>query len=241
MKRVVQWVCFLMLSFFWAVPAWAETELPALKTHVVDPSDLLPAAEEADIERRLDDVRQTRGFTIVALVVSSLDGEPIEDLAYRAFNKWGIGDRQRDDGVLLVISANDMRSRIETGKGIGGELTDLESAEILREVVSKPMHEGKLVEAVDAGTRAIEARLADRASAPSDTSRDEERGFPWPLLVVLVLAALSMFSPTARLALFSILGSLAFGGRRGGFGGGGGGGFGGGGGGSSGGGGANGD
>lgn len=243
MKPIARWVCLVALCLLWALPAHAKVELPAMTSHVVDPGNLLPSAEKAEIEQRLDETRRTRGFTIIALVVRSLDDEPIEDLAYRAFNSWGIGDRERDDGVLLVIAANDMRSRIETGKGIGGELTDLESAEILREVVSKPMHEGRLAEAVNAGTRAIEERLRDRASAPSGESerKDENQGFPWPILIVLLLAGLSMFSPTARLALFSILGSFAFGGgRRGGFGGGGGG-FGGGGGGSSGGGGANGN
>lgn len=243
MRRFVQVAILLVLSICWAAPAYSRVELPALASHVVDPGDLLPAQEKAAIEKRLDETRRTRGFTIVALVVSSLEDEPIEDLAYRAFNTWGVGHGERDDGILLVIAANDMRTRIETGKGIGGELTDLESAEILREVVSPPLHDGKLAEAVDAGTRAIEKRLEDRASAPADEERDkEQRGLPWPLIVVLLLAGLSLFSPTARLALFSILGSLSFGG---GLGGGGGGrrdgGFGGGGGGSSGGGGASGN
>jgi uncharacterized protein len=243
MKRALQALLVAVLAMLWAPPAQAKVELTTpLGSHVVDPNDLLPAADEALVERRLADTRRTRGFTIVALVVSSLDGEPIEDLAYRAFNTWGVGDSERDDGILLVIAADEMRTRIETGKGIGGDLTDLESAEILRDVVSAPLHAGKIAQAVDAGTQAIEERLSDRASSPGPAdNKERDGGFPWPFLLLLLLGGLSLFSPTARLALFSILGSLSFGGGGGGLGGGRRDSFGGGGGGSSGGGGANGN
>ena len=218
-------IALVFLSLAWATAAFGKVELPPLTSHVVDPSGLLSEAEKRSIDTRLEQTRRTRGFTIVALVVKTLDGEPIEDLAYRAFNDWQIGDATRDDGVLLVIAADEKRSRIETGKGIGGELTDLESAEVLREVVSPPMHAGELAVAVDTGTRAIEDKLSDRPSTPPGDT-DAPRGIPWPALALALLFALSLFSPTARLALFSILGSLSFGGGRrgggGGFGGGGG-------------------
>src|SRR5687768_9572343 len=110
MRRFVQIVLLVVLSLCWAAPLQARVELPALSSHVVDPGNLLPSSEKAAIEQRLDNTRRTRGFTIVALVVSSLDDEPIEDLAYRAFNTWGVGDAERDDGVLLVIAADDKRT-----------------------------------------------------------------------------------------------------------------------------------
>lgn len=229
-RKTIMFVAVALAVLFCALPrpAGAKVVLPALTAHVADPDQLLAPNERAETERRLDQTRRENGFTIVVLVVATLDGEPIEDLAYRAFNNWGIGDRERDDGVLLVIANNELRTRIETGKGVGGALTDIESAAILRERVSGPLHAGELQKAVDAGTLAIEARLsADSSAPPGAEPPPEERGFPWQLLILVALGGLALFSPTARLALFSVLGSMAFGGGggrgRGGFGGGGGG------------------
>lgn len=220
-------------SWFFPPSALAKIELPALASHVVDPDKQLTSEEQSAIEQRLDHARRQHGFTIVALVVASLDGEPIEDLAYRAFNLWGIGDQERDDGVLLVIAVDEKRSRIETGRGIGGDLTDLESAEILRAAVQPQLTAGHVGAAVDAGTLAIEEHLG--TLPPTDLEQGTpKRGFPWAWLLLIPVVALAVVSRTARQALFWILASLSFGG-----GGRGRGGFGGGGGGSSGGGGAN--
>jgi len=65
--------------------------------------------------------------------VPSLGGEPIEDIAYTTFNTWKIGQHGADNGVLLVLAPGDRRVRIETGKGVGGALTDLQANDISTE------------------------------------------------------------------------------------------------------------
>jgi uncharacterized protein len=198
--------------------ARAEVVLGRLEGHVVDLAGALTSAEEATLEARLDRERRERGFTIVTLVVRSLDGEPIEDLAYRAFNTWQIGDEERDDGVLLVVALEDRRARIETGKGVGGALTDIESVHILRDTVGPRLAEGRSFEALDAGTRAIAERLEHGGAAtgePAPNGQTGPAGFPWLLVLLGLALVLSIVSPTARAAIFALLAS----GRRGGGGG----------------------
>ncbi|NUP09093.1 MAG: TPM domain-containing protein [Polyangiaceae bacterium] len=223
------------LATFAGVPSAAAARYtpPPLTGHVVDATNTLSAEQIAALDRKLTAFREQRGFAVVAFVVPTLDGLPIEDVAYDTFNTWGVGAQDKDNGVLLVIAPNERRVRIETGKGVGGELTDLESAEILRTYVSPAMRRGDLFAAVDGGTDAIAKALADELpvdkSAPSERGQEQPKPSPlrmWMLLAGLVVVGLlSLVSPTFRVILFGILQALLF--MRGGGGGRGGGSFGG--------------
>src|SRR5262249_40339264 len=104
---------------------------------------------------------------IVVFVIPSLEGESIDDVAYRAFNTWGVGDKKRDDGVLIVLATGDRKVRIEVGKGLGGSLTDLQANDIIRNDMAPLLKQGKIGEGVPAGARAVEAALDHDTSLPA--------------------------------------------------------------------------
>lgn len=221
--------------------------------YVVDATGKLTPAEVRALDDKLDAARRRTGFSVVAYATPSLQGKTIDDVAYEAFNTWGVGTKGSDTGVLLVIATGERKVRIETGKGVGGALTDVQSAHVIREVIAPRMSEGRLHDAIDAGTDAIlrelikgstpEERAAAAAKKPPPRAGPTSRSTPVLAVVGVVLVLLLLIvSPTFRQIFFFFL----FFGRGGGGGGGGswggGGGRGnGGGGGSSGGGGASGD
>lgn len=172
--------------------AWAY-QPPPLTGHVVDPDGLLDAASRSAVEAKLVAYEKQKGPQIVVLVLASLGGETVEDVAYGAFNTWKLGSREKDDGVLLLIAKGDRVARIETGKGVGGVLPDLQTARILREHVSPHMREGKIDRAVDAGTTAIAQTLSrDPAAAPAPAAKPETwfDRLPMPLKILVVILAL---------------------------------------------------
>ena len=128
---------------------------PPLDGHVVDTSGTLSRGEVLDLDGKLEGIRLRTGFAVVALVVGSLQGEPIEDVAYRAFNTWQIGEKGKDNGVLIVVAPVDRRVRIETGKGVGGALTDLQSNDIIRDDMSPLLRQGRLHDAIEVGADAV--------------------------------------------------------------------------------------
>ena len=225
----------------------ADVQLPPLSSHVMDLAHALAADDIIEIDARLESYREQTGYAIVAVIVGPLGSEPIEDFAYRAFNTWGIGAAKLDDGVLLVLAPSDRKVRIETGKGVGGPLTDLQSNDILKQVVEPPLVLGKVRDAVDGGTLAIEAALdKDLAANPERGAKLRPTGtntrpvasgtlLLWLVGgagVLVVLGLLSIKFPRLRgvfFVVFRILGYLmwilSFGrtGGGGGFGGGGGG------------------
>ena len=123
------------------------------------------------IDHKLDQARQQTGFAVVVFVPASLEGEDIADVAYTTFNAWGVGTKKGDDGVLLVIAPQEKKTRIETGKGVGGALTDLQSSHINREVINPLLKQGQYFEAIDKGTDAILHELVTR-----DAGRRERPG-----------------------------------------------------------------
>lgn len=235
-SRVLAALAFLVALVAAAVPASGFTP-PKLQGYVVDTAGALTGEERAALDTKLDAVRRRTGFAVVAFVVGSLEGEPIDDVAYATFNAWGVGEKALDNGVLLVIAPNERKTRIETGKGVGGALTDLQSNDILRELVIPSLRENRVYEAVDQGTTAIARTLAGEAAG--GPQRRVERGRPAPreppslfemgavaggIVLVIVLAVVS---PAFRSLLWFFLLFFTGGGRGGGggFGGGGGSGY----------------
>lgn len=196
---------------------------PPLEGYVVDGTNTLTREQIASLTQRLEAFRKEKGFSVVAFVVPSLEGTNIEDVAYDTFNTWQVGDVGKDNGALLVIAPQERRIRIETGKGVGGALTDLESSDILRNYVAPAMRDGDLYKAVDQGTSAIAEALAGDLP-PSQPSREAPKTAPSSpfgsigmILLIAILLLLSIVFPPFRFLLFAILG----GGFRGGGGGGG--------------------
>jgi uncharacterized protein len=233
----------VLAAFFWPTTARAAFEPPPLRGHVVDTAKMLSPAEVGRLNAKLDQARRQTGFAVVVYTLPQVpEGMTIEDVGYEAGNAWGAGSKEGDDGVLLIATVHDRHLRIETGKGVGGALTDVESHHINRDVIGPLMRDGRHYEALDRGTSAIlKALMEGTPGGVSEPGRGPAREVdelppPDPLktaimgLVLLGVIILAIVSPTFRHILFFM---LLFGrrGGGGGFGGGGGGGYGGGGGG----------
>jgi uncharacterized protein len=116
---------------------------PQMSDAVTDTAGKLSAADDRALEERITAYRNRTGNEIAVLVIGSLEGKSIEDVAYETFNAWGIGKKGLDNGVLLVIAPTERKTRIETGKGVGDRLTDIDCAIILRERVSPQLKEDR--------------------------------------------------------------------------------------------------
>jgi uncharacterized protein len=148
-------VALLLTSQAWAAPY----RPPPIAGHVTDAAQKLTPAQVASLDEKLADYRKCSGNHVAVFLAASLEGNTIEDVAYETFNTWKIGEAKKDSGVLLVLAPNERKVRIETGKGVGGSLTDIQSKDILREKVSPRMKADDFFGAADQGTTAIGAAL----------------------------------------------------------------------------------
>jgi uncharacterized protein len=218
----------LALSTWGVLPAHA-LDVPALDARVNDYAALLDDAHRQSLESKLATYEQATGHQFVLLTVPTLDGDALEDFSIRAVEKWKLGAKGRDDGLLLLVAFQDRKLRIEVGYGLEGEITDAFTAGVIREVLAPAFRAGRPADGIDNAFDLLMAKGKGIAvGLPKRRSTDDLASlFPLLLFGFVALLVLSRF--------FGGGGGGGRGGRRrggmiflpGGFGGGGGGGFGG--------------
>lgn len=106
-------------------------EVPDLSGRVNDYANMISPETEALIDGRLVELERTDSTQVVVLTVNDLEGMAIEDYSMRVAEKWKIGHKKLDNGVIFLVSKNDRKMRIEVGYGLEGRLTDLLAGRIL--------------------------------------------------------------------------------------------------------------
>lgn len=124
---------YLFVLFTFLTVSFAQiTELfPPLTSHVVDSANLLHVNTKQTLETVLKNEENNSSNQIVIVTINSLQGYPIEDFSLALARHWGIGQKEKDNGVLLLVAKDERRVRIEVGYGLEGALTDKISHEII--------------------------------------------------------------------------------------------------------------
>ena len=148
------------------VRASAEAGYPALTGRVVDQADLLASEEESRLTEASADLERRTTDQLVIVTVPSLNGRAIEDYSRALGNHWGIGQKDRDNGVLLVVAPNERRVRVATGYGLEPILTNARSGEIIQRDVLPAFRESRWSEGISAGAEAIIRTLVEHADEP---------------------------------------------------------------------------
>ena len=125
------WVWLLSLLLLLLPLAAQAQSFPALSGRVVDAANIIPDAEEAALVAKLAALESTTDRQLVVTTIPSLEGYPIEDYANRLFRSWGLGQKETDNGVLLLVAPNDRKVRVEVGYGLEPILTDAWSSVLI--------------------------------------------------------------------------------------------------------------
>jgi uncharacterized protein len=127
----------------------AALDVPALKGQVNDYAGMLDPAHAQALESKLATYERATGHQFVLLTVPTLEGDVIEDLAVRAFEQWKLGDKKREDGLLIVVAQEERKLKIEVGYGLEGAVTDLFAGQVLRDVIAPAFREARVDEGLD--------------------------------------------------------------------------------------------
>ena len=224
----------LLLALFCAITCFAANiAFPPLTGRVVDQAGLLSPQATEQLTQQLADHESKTGQQVVVAIVSSLQGQEIEDYGYQLGRFWGIGQKDKDTGAILLVAPKEHEVRIEVGYGLEGTLTDTKSAEIIHDIVLPAFKQGQMSQGVIAGTDAIlqvlggDATSTDTVQQPTD--HDSMAGqviaasSPHQLfgagLFVLVWIVLMLFSLRRRSGFFFLpmmMGGSSWGGGSGG-------------------------
>jgi uncharacterized protein len=176
---------------------------PKLTGRVVDQAHLLSPEQVLDLSSKSQALEAQSGRQFVVATVTSLEGYPIEDYAYRLGREWQIGSKKNNDGVLLLVAPNERKVWIATGYGAGGFMTDAMAGVITREAIlphfkqSPPDYGGGIEAGADAIIKQMslppdEAKknVATAEQAQQQRQRSGGGGLPlvfWALVIGFVI------------------------------------------------------
>ncbi len=147
----------------------AETPVPFLSGRVNDTADMLSSATVQELETLLKAHEDSTSNQVVVLTIPALqDGETIEQFSIRVADAWKIGRKGKDNGVLLIVSRDDHKVRIEVGSGLEGALPDITCGSIIRHEIVPRFKSGDFDEGIKAGTQSILAAI--RGEYTADTT-----------------------------------------------------------------------
>lgn len=169
--------------------------IPPLTEPVIDQVGVLSSDARAAIEREVRALKEEKGSEVAVLIVPSTKPEEIEQFSIRVVERWKLGRKGIDDGVLLLVAVQDRRVRIEVGRGLEGDIPDVKAFRIIDEVILPRFKAGDLSAGVQAGVGAI-VGLIRGVDLPPPAATDE--------------GAMDLFFPLAVFGYVagSILGSL---------------------------------
>jgi len=164
--------------------SYAFTPPPAPKpprNYIVDMANKLSPVNLNNLNARINQVNRISKNEIAVLIIPSLESENISDVAHTTFNDWKIGKKGLDNGVLIVIAVLDRCSRIETGKGVEGDLTDLKTNDILKNNLNPFLKKGDfyggLIETINLLSNTIDSRK-DQQTSPLPSSFSPKNNQP---------------------------------------------------------------
>ena len=178
--------------------AFAEISFPELTGRVVDQAGLLTAAQRAELETELAAFEAKSTDQIVVVTTPSLQGYPIDEFGYRLGRKWGIGQKNKDNGILVIVAPNERKVRIEVGRRLEPLLPDGRAGSIISNTILPMFRRGDYPGGIKAGVAQIKAvlegdkaELAERAKRPPPPV--DYSGYVvlaiWLLIVIFVIRA----------------------------------------------------
>ena len=161
--------------------------------YVSDHANLLGREKEEEIERWLWQIESRTGVEIIVITIYTLSDYPgtpnasIEEFATALFDKYGIGNMPKNDGVLLLVAVSDRKARIELGAGYGHS-KDSDARQIMNNTITPKFKNADYAGGITAGVKAMALKFAN-----------SRIGLNWPLIIllaaipILALLAISLF------------------------------------------------
>ena len=113
----------------------AEPNYPNYSAYVNDYAGVMQSGSKTQTEDLIAKVEKDTNCQIAVAIVNSLEGISVEEYAVTLFEKWGVGKKKEDNGVLLLVAIEDRKLRIEVGYGLEGTITDLEAGNIIDNII----------------------------------------------------------------------------------------------------------
>lgn len=175
------------------IPVHADSHFPALSGRVVDHASMLDQA----LEQRLTGLLKAHEYAttnqVVIVTLPNLGGYDIETYGYQLGRHWQIGQKDKDNGVLLIVAKKERKVRIEVGYGLEGTLTDAISSNIINSVILPEFKKARFAIGIEHGSAAIVQALGGEYEIKKGKNGRGTTNFFIILIVLLIFFGLQHF------------------------------------------------
>jgi uncharacterized protein len=184
MKKLFFIVGFLLITALYAMP-----KFPTLDSYVVDKVGLLDLNNKDQLIRKLKEYEKNSSNQIVVVILKSLDNQDIETYGYQLGRYWKIGQKDKDNGVLLIISMAEHKIRIEVGYGLESTISDAVAFDIIHTILTPKFRQKKYFEAINEATDAIIKAAANdyKISDESKLLKQDEDFIPYLFISFILM------------------------------------------------------
>jgi uncharacterized protein len=170
-------------------------DVPQINGRINDHARMLSPGTAQQLEQKLAAFEHDQSTQIAVLTVPSLQGDDIDQFTIRVAEQWKLGQKGKDNGVLLVLAQAERKVRIEVGRGLQGVLPDITASHIIRDVMQPYLKSNNFDQGVTAGIDAIiSATSGEFKAAPQDAGKQAHKrtssSFPMLLLLIAVVVVL---------------------------------------------------
>ena len=160
MRRVVFSLVILLVLSTASLPARAAANLPMPRHHVQDNANVINDRDEHSLNGILQELEQKTGAQYIVLTVQTTDRVPIEEFAIELAEKWRLGQKGKDNGMLFVLSLSDRKYRFEVGYGLEGFITDQYSGRVGKGVLEPYLKKGDYSRGIYEANLQVAAKIA---------------------------------------------------------------------------------
>lgn len=174
--------------------------VPELTGPVVDNAHLLTENDFQTLSTELVNISEQTGTQIAVLTVASLEGEALESYSMKVCEKWKLGSKKNDDGVLLLIAFNEKKIRIEVGYGLEGQLTDTKCGLIIRQIIAPAFQRGNYSEGIVEAVKTIESFVLGENPVELNSTPAESENSAASTIIVIIFMLFYFFVFTGSLS-----------------------------------------
>ena len=172
---------FVLFTLVHTVSAFDIPSKP--QNFVNDYANILSAEDRNSLETRTLDIEGQTSNEVAIVIIPSLDGDTVENVAQNIFTKWGIGKKDKNNGVLLLITIAERKTRIHTGYGVEGDLTDLETSYIQSEIIAPAFRENNYYLGINNALGKIVESLGGSNIVPENYSSSQKSGISFEFFI----------------------------------------------------------
>ncbi|MBA4394025.1 MAG: methanol dehydrogenase [Desulfobacca sp.] len=190
----------ILLFFFFCQPiASSALDPPKLQGYVNDYARMISSAAKERLERELKAFEQTDSTQIIILTVPTLEGETIDGFGIKVGDAWKIGQKGKDNGIIIIVAKQERKVRTEVGRGLEGRLTDLLAGRIVDMVITPRFKRGDFDGGFNAGVAALIDATRGEFKADIKPKAKKTKGVPsFFTLLIIGLVALIFIGSFSR-------------------------------------------